>query len=537
MFRNPGYVGLVGQQARYVGGAPAAAPVLDGLTTFAAYSFSRKLYTAYAGNCIEVRRSSDSTTQNIGFDADGNLDAAALATFCGVGSGFIRTIYDQSGNTRDLTQTTTANQPRIFNAGVLETLPNGQPAAYFDGTNDVLTRASVAYAGTSWSFYGVVKRNHATPDPVNDWDPIWSWGTSNNQADTAGFLIAASVVGEATINRPMLYGDGWFASSPAPRVTSLDGVYLADPDPVIWDGTIGASTATLRRNGEDLSSGIERAGTVHTGTATLYMGGNQGLWIGHIAELVLFGADEDAALGTVRENPTLYYGCDLPERRGITGVSGEYGTMGQVFQWERTQAWSATVSILSRRLIAGGGAAQRLFFTNVTTSPYTGWEIFLDTAGRPAVRIINNISTNFLGAYVNSALTDGSPHVVTFTYDGSSDISGVRIYIDGVNQTLVTEANTLSASILNSNDMLFANQALGLTTWSMKDIDLMGLQIDSIVRDSTWVTSHATDATWPSPDADTEGSWRFLEGTGLTASDSSGNGVDITLSTSAMWVV
>ena len=39
----------------------------------AAYSV-RKLRAAYTGNAIRVRRSSDNTEQNIGFDATGNLD-------------------------------------------------------------------------------------------------------------------------------------------------------------------------------------------------------------------------------------------------------------------------------------------------------------------------------------------------------------------------------------------------------------------------------------------------------------------------------
>jgi len=41
-----------------------------------AYSF-RKLRSAYSGNCIEVRRSSDNTTQNIGFVAN-VLDEVSL---------------------------------------------------------------------------------------------------------------------------------------------------------------------------------------------------------------------------------------------------------------------------------------------------------------------------------------------------------------------------------------------------------------------------------------------------------------------------
>jgi hypothetical protein len=65
---------------------------------------------------------------------NGNLDANALLAHVGAGNGFVTTWYDQSGNGRNATQTTSANQPRIVNAGVIET-QNGRPMPRFDGTD------------------------------------------------------------------------------------------------------------------------------------------------------------------------------------------------------------------------------------------------------------------------------------------------------------------------------------------------------------------------------------------------------------------
>jgi hypothetical protein len=67
-----------------------------------AYSL-RKLRTAYTGSAIRVRRSSDNTEQDIGFVGRG-LDTTALLTFCGVGDGFVKTWYDQSGNANNAIQ-------------------------------------------------------------------------------------------------------------------------------------------------------------------------------------------------------------------------------------------------------------------------------------------------------------------------------------------------------------------------------------------------------------------------------------------------
>ncbi len=80
-----------------------------------------KLRTAYTGNCLEVRRSSDNTTLNIGF-VNNYLDTASLLTFVGSGNGFVKTWYDQSGNGNNLTQTVSGSfQPQIVASGSLIT--------------------------------------------------------------------------------------------------------------------------------------------------------------------------------------------------------------------------------------------------------------------------------------------------------------------------------------------------------------------------------------------------------------------------------
>lgn len=102
----------------------------------AAYSV-RKLRTAYTGSAIRVRRSSDNTESDIGFTATGNLDTTSLTSFCGAGNGFVTTWYDQSGNARNATQTTAANQPQIVSSGSVIN-ENSKPSLQFDGLNDIM---------------------------------------------------------------------------------------------------------------------------------------------------------------------------------------------------------------------------------------------------------------------------------------------------------------------------------------------------------------------------------------------------------------
>jgi len=94
----------------------------------AAYSL-RKLRTAYTGNAIRVRRASDNTEQNIGF-VNNELDTSSLTSFCSGTNGFVTTWYDQSGNGRDATQSTGANQPQIVSSGSV-ILENGKPSVDF----------------------------------------------------------------------------------------------------------------------------------------------------------------------------------------------------------------------------------------------------------------------------------------------------------------------------------------------------------------------------------------------------------------------
>ena len=77
----------------------------------------RKLRSAYTGNCIKIRRSTDDATLDVGF-AGYYLDFQAIQAFIGNNSAFIDTWYDQSGNGRNLTQATFGSQPQLINAGV-----------------------------------------------------------------------------------------------------------------------------------------------------------------------------------------------------------------------------------------------------------------------------------------------------------------------------------------------------------------------------------------------------------------------------------
>ena len=97
--------------------------------TNAEFAFSiRKLRTAYTGPCMRVRRSSNNDELDVYFDGNGDLDTTSLLAFTGTGDGFVRTFYDQSGNSIDAEKTATSSQPQIVNGGVVNVdANNGKP--------------------------------------------------------------------------------------------------------------------------------------------------------------------------------------------------------------------------------------------------------------------------------------------------------------------------------------------------------------------------------------------------------------------------
>ena len=144
--------------------ATASAPslLLDIYPSAAAAYSLRLLRTAYSGNSIRVRRSSDNAEQDIAFVGN-DLDTASLLTFCGAGNGFVTTWYDQSGNANDATQSTAVNQCQIVSSGALILDANtGKITSTW--TNDRYTLASGISANTKYLSVSMFKRGGTSTD-------------------------------------------------------------------------------------------------------------------------------------------------------------------------------------------------------------------------------------------------------------------------------------------------------------------------------------------------------------------------------------
>lgn len=163
--------------------------LLDTYTGAAAAYSLRKLTGAYTGSAITVRRSSDNTSQNIGFDVNGDLDTTALTSFVGSANAFVSVWFDQSGNGRNAIQTTATSQLRIVNNGVIETL-NGKPSLYNP------TGYEVGYNGAFLrSTFGLTLSQPNTYFFVGSVDNKVTWLISNGSTNSYGIYREVNITG------------------------------------------------------------------------------------------------------------------------------------------------------------------------------------------------------------------------------------------------------------------------------------------------------------------------------------------------------
>jgi Alpha-L-arabinofuranosidase B, catalytic len=172
-----------------------------GFTTnlFGLYSLRRQLAAYGTGKSIQVRRSSDNTTQDINLLSSGLLDVASMLTFVGANNGFVSKLYDQSGNTNDFSQATAANQPQIVASGVY------LGWIQFDGSNDFLATAASGPTTTIYDVY-VKAMLRSITDTV-----LLELSTNDNTNDA--FLIEPGISGNYGIELHGTAGGGGFAGS------------------------------------------------------------------------------------------------------------------------------------------------------------------------------------------------------------------------------------------------------------------------------------------------------------------------------------
>ena len=244
------------------------AGLLDTYPAALAYSLRTLRAGTATSPVVRVRRSNDSSEQDF---TSSQITDGTLASFCGANSGFVRTWYDQSGNSNHGVQTTTAAQPRIVNAGVVDT-EAGRPAIVWPSVGHGL---NFTLRITTVRTYILLAR------------------------------CSNTLLGEA----PFLLGDGTEYQYHAGNGTWLDSGYspasVKNGDNRL-NGTSANFATTQRGSSRYIFTMIHTANAPASALMT-DRGANNRSWVGPIQEVIIYTTDQGANRAAIETNINAHY--------------------------------------------------------------------------------------------------------------------------------------------------------------------------------------------------------------------------------------
>src|SRR5260221_27043 len=209
--------------------------------------------------------------------------------------------------------------------------------------------------------------------------------------------------------------------------------------------------------------------------------------------------------------------------------SGQEINAGSVLAYDRSQPFTVMAELdVAHNPNAFGGTTEdaAVIFTNVNASPYyPGYELWIDSTGHLRVRIISNFSAgSYIDVKSSIVVTDGKWRDVAYSYDGSSTASGVKIYVDGHQDTATTTlVNSLTGSIVSPTHgpLIIGNQ----TNWPYAlGGSLEQFSISNVVRSAAYIAQYSLPSSVAPVDAHMALDYHFNQNTGTIVHDLSSNG-------------
>ncbi|MFN7675231.1 BspA family leucine-rich repeat surface protein [Flavobacterium sp.] len=229
-------------------------------------------------------------------------------------SAFVRIWYDQSGRNLQATQASVFLQPRIVNAGVIETA-NGKPAVYFAGSDFLLCNSPTPFPTTGFSGF--------TANIVAKWTTV---GTSlsssqtlldNNYNGTQGFVIRDR---PDLPSKPASFG---ITVSPGTLSTVSDNTQTGNGTTRIL--SFGANNTTV----SGFKEGVAMATSAISGTnyalqntfgigASYNNGAISNYLTGHISEIIILSQAPDCNFNSTEWDQGDYYNTTVSTVTGVT---------------------------------------------------------------------------------------------------------------------------------------------------------------------------------------------------------------------------
>jgi len=242
----------------------------------AAYSLRNLVGTSNPA-VVRVRRDNDDAEQD--FTAT-EVSDGTLAAWVGAGNdGFVRTWYDQSGNSRHAERTTTSAQPQIVDTGSL-ILDGSKPAIEFNGTSMNMTAVFSALLAQPNTFFSV-----AQPRSFTELKYIVDGSAGN----------ARHVLDISTNQEAIIFAGQSITSSTSHGLQRrlLTGLFNTSSSQ-LWQDSASVATGNT---GTDAVSGFT-IGSRFT---------NQGFWDGYMQEIVLYSSNQSTNLAAIEANINAHY--------------------------------------------------------------------------------------------------------------------------------------------------------------------------------------------------------------------------------------
>jgi len=125
-----------------------------------------------------------------------------------------------------------------------------------------------------------------------------------------------------------------------------------------------------------------------------------------------------------------------------------------------------------------------------------GWALLQETGAAKPAFALGLVGSGGVALASTPLVTTGVWHYVVATYSGTSTVAGMQIYVDGVNQTLNTLSNNLSASIVNTTTPEINGRG-GANQMSTDTVDEIRISTKGVVFTPAFVTASYNNQSQP----------------------------------------
>lgn len=241
---------------------------------------------------VRLRRKSDNTEQD--FSALQIENETNVTSFCSATDCSIVTIYDQSGNAYDITQSDTSKQPLLVQSGAI-LKKDGEPAILFDGSDDALAIVNnpfTASAGSAFVLFSFEKTNATNREIV--------FGLQDNVGAAYDYVLARFESGApgGVDDKLGFYIEGNFEESSGTTVTNTNRNLVS----TFYENNV---TRSLFLNGV-LYQAYSNTGLGALDDGTDFFIGSQiagtNYFNGYLQELVLFDSNKTTERADIESN-------------------------------------------------------------------------------------------------------------------------------------------------------------------------------------------------------------------------------------------